>query len=183
MEGVFSKFHFNARLSNECSCSYQARCFLRTLRPFQKRKNVNCHRFPKFQAKQHSRVRIFTVCNNLKDDMAAGIRKGLCSIAAAAILCGPPASAAASDTDLTVAFPSSRDKEVNMVQRTLVEAWGIVRETFVDPTFNHQDWDMKLQQTMIEMLPLKTADAAYDKISNMLASLGDPFTRLISPKV
>jgi hypothetical protein len=24
------------------------------------------------------------------------------------------------------------------VQRTLVEAWGLIRETFVDPTFNHQ---------------------------------------------
>jgi hypothetical protein len=27
---------------------------------------------------------------------------------------------------------------VNRVQRTLVEAWGLIRETFVDPTFNHQ---------------------------------------------
>ncbi|KAH9301735.1 hypothetical protein KI387_013318, partial [Taxus chinensis] len=72
---------------------------------------------------------------------------------------------------------------VNTVQRTLVESWGVVRETFVDPTFNHQDWDLKLQQTMVEMFPLKSADAAYSKISNMLATLGDPFTRLISPKI
>jgi hypothetical protein len=28
--------------------------------------------------------------------------------------------------------------QVNRVQRTLVEAWGLIRETFVDPTFNHQ---------------------------------------------
>jgi hypothetical protein len=28
--------------------------------------------------------------------------------------------------------------QVNNVQRTLVEAWGIVRETYVDPTFNNQ---------------------------------------------
>ena len=45
------------------------------------------------------------------------------------------------------------------------------------------DWDLKLQQTMVEMFPLKSADAAYSKISGMLASLGDPFTRIISPKV
>lgn len=50
---------------------------------------------------------------------------------------------------LTVAFPVSRAPEVNTVQRTLVEAWGLIRETFVDPTFNHQDWDLKLQQTMV----------------------------------
>jgi hypothetical protein len=31
-----------------------------------------------------------------------------------------------------------RMSQVNAVQRTLVEAWGIVRETYVDPTFNNQ---------------------------------------------
>ncbi|CAK8571019.1 unnamed protein product [Lathyrus sativus] len=83
---------------------------------------------------------------------------------------------------LTVAFPVSRAPEVNEVQRTLVEAWSLIRETFVDPTFNHQDWDMKLQQTMVEMFSLNSADAAYTKISGMLSTLGDPFTRIITPK-
>lgn len=92
--------------------------------------------------------------------------------------CDPPALA----ESLTVAFPVSRSIEVNRVQRTLIEAWGLIRETFIDPTFNHQDWDLKLQQTMVEMFPLKSADAAYNKISGMVASLGDPFTRIISPK-
>lgn len=45
------------------------------------------------------------------------------------------------------------------------------------------DWDMKLQQTMVEMFPLNSADAAYTKISGMLSTLGDPFTRIITPKV
>ncbi|KAK2454404.1 Peptidase S41 family protein [Trifolium repens] len=95
------------------------------------------------------------------------------------IFCHAPTALAQS---LTVAFPVSRAPEVNAVQRTLVEAWGLIRETFVDPTFNHQDWDMKLQQTMVEMFPLNSADAAYTKISGMLSTLGDPFTRIISPK-
>ncbi|XBI09069.1 hypothetical protein VPH35_136702 [Triticum aestivum] len=90
----------------------------------------------------------------------------------------PPARA----ESLTVAFPVSKAREVNRVQRTLVEAWGLIRETFVDPTFNHQDWDQKLQQTMVEMFPLKSADAAYGKISGMVSTLGDPFTRIITPK-
>ncbi|PWZ07150.1 Carboxyl-terminal-processing peptidase 3, chloroplastic [Zea mays] len=90
----------------------------------------------------------------------------------------PPARA----ESLTVAFPVSKAREVNRVQRTLVETWGLIRETFVDPTFNHQDWDQKLQQTMVEIFPLKSADAAYSKISGMLSTLGDPFTRIISPK-
>jgi hypothetical protein len=45
------------------------------------------------------------------------------------------------------------------------------------------DWDQKLQQTMVEMFPLKSADAAYGKISGMVSTLGDPFTKIISPKV
>ncbi|CAI9280740.1 unnamed protein product [Lactuca saligna] len=71
---------------------------------------------------------------------------------------------------------------VNAVQRTLVETWGLIRETFVDPTFNHQDWDSKFQQTMVEMHPLRTVDAAYSKIKGMLFTLEDRFTRIISPK-
>ncbi|XP_078443730.1 peptidase S41 family protein [Wolffia australiana] len=104
----------------------------------------------------------------------------LVAAAGAAILlsCSPPAVA----ESLTVAFPVSKVREVNIVQRTLVEAWGLIRESFVDPTFNHQDWEMKLQQTMGEVFPLKSADAAYSKVSAMLATLGDPFTRIITPK-
>ncbi|KAH9678825.1 Carboxyl-terminal-processing peptidase 3 [Citrus sinensis] len=37
-------------------------------------------------------------------------------------------------------------------------------------------------ETMVEIFPLKSADAAYGKISGMLSTLGDPFTRIISPK-
>ncbi|XP_015866140.2 carboxyl-terminal-processing peptidase 3, chloroplastic [Ziziphus jujuba] len=113
----------------------------------------------------------------------ASIGKGFLGVAAAAaallsVWCDSPALA----ESLTVAFPVSRASEVNTVQRTLVEAWGLIRETFIDPTFNHQDWDLKLQQTMVEMFPLNSADAAYTKISGMLSTLGDPFTRIISPK-
>uniref|UniRef100_A0A1D1Z0V3 C-terminal processing peptidase n=1 Tax=Anthurium amnicola TaxID=1678845 RepID=A0A1D1Z0V3_9ARAE len=105
---------------------------------------------------------------------------GLAAATAAAVslCCSSPAAA----ESLTVAFPVSRVREVNTVQRTLVEAWGLIRETFIDPTFNHQDWDLKLQQTMVEIFSLKSSDAAYNKIIRMLATLGDPFTRIISPK-
>ncbi|KAF3442585.1 hypothetical protein FNV43_RR16501 [Rhamnella rubrinervis] len=119
-----------------------------------------------------------------QDECARSIGKAFLGVAATAaalfsICCDSPPSLAES---LTVAFPVSRAREVNTVQRTLVEAWGLIRETFVDPTFNHQDWDQKLQQTMVEMFPLNSADAAYMKISGMLSTLGDPFTRIISPK-
>ncbi|KAH6818801.1 Peptidase S41 family protein [Perilla frutescens var. frutescens] len=113
------------------------------------------------------------------EDLVKRVGRGVLGLAAAVSLCCDSPALAES---LTVAFPISHTREVNTVQRTLVEAWGLIRETFIDPTFNHQDWDMKLQQTMVEMFPLSSEDAAYNKIKGMLSTLGDPFTRIISPK-
>ncbi|CAG7865855.1 carboxyl-terminal-processing peptidase 3, chloroplastic [Brassica rapa] len=107
-----------------------------------------------------------------------GLAAAVSVAVSSSICCDSPALA----ESITIAFPVSRAREVTEVQRTLVEAWGLIRETFVDPTFNHQDWDSKLQQTMVEMFPLRSADAAYGKIKAMLSTLGDPFTRIISPK-
>ncbi|KAF0904615.1 hypothetical protein E2562_035869 [Oryza meyeriana var. granulata] len=120
-------------------------------------------------------------------DGGRALGKAAAGLAAAAVVsltgfAAEPLSPPARAESLTIAFPVSKAREVNRVQRTLVETWGLIRETFVDPTFNHQDWDMRLQQTMVEMFPLKSADAAYGKISGMLSTLGDPFTKLISPK-
>lgn len=36
---------------------------------------------------------------------------------------------------------------------------------------------------MVEMFPLRSEDAAYSKVRGMLSTLGDPYTRIISPKV
>ncbi|CAL9246007.1 unnamed protein product [Arabidopsis halleri] len=118
------------------------------------------------------------VDNNPVGRSLLGLAAAVAVAVSSSIFCDSPALA----ESLRIAFPVSRAREVTTVQRTLVEAWGLIRETFVDPTFNHQDWDFKLQQTMLEMFPLRSADAAYGKLKAMLSTLGDPFTRLISPK-
>ncbi|XP_073045849.1 carboxyl-terminal-processing peptidase 3, chloroplastic isoform X1 [Primulina eburnea] len=116
----------------------------------------------------------------LNEDLVRRVGRGVLGFAAALSLCCDSPSFAES---LTVAFPVSHTLEqVNTVQRTLVEAWGLIRETFIDPTFNHQDWDLQLQQTMVEMYPLRSEEAAYGKVKGMLSTLGDPFTRIVSPK-
>ncbi|EYU23648.1 hypothetical protein MIMGU_mgv1a021092mg, partial [Erythranthe guttata] len=128
-------------------------------------------------------------------DLIKRVGRGLLGFAAAvSLFCDSPAFA----ESLTVTFPVSHNREVNTVQRTLVEAWGLIRETFVDPTFNHQVanirmrasclsfigfiLDLKLQQTMVEMFPLTSEDAAYNKIKGMLSTVTDPFTHIISRK-
>jgi hypothetical protein len=40
-----------------------------------------------------------------------------------------------------------------------------------------------LEEVLGETLSLKTSDAAYAKIRSMLATLGDPFTRIVNPQV
>jgi carboxyl-terminal processing protease len=39
-----------------------------------------------------------------------------------------------------------------------------------------------LEEVLGETLSLKTSDAAFAKIHSMLATLGDPFTRIVSPQ-
>nr|KAJ0216786.1 hypothetical protein LSAT_V11C300133820 [Lactuca sativa] len=102
---------------------------------------------------------------------------------------------------LTIAFPASRTHE-----RTLIETWGLIKEIFVDPTFNHQgtihffcSMSFSVNKFNISLcvfcrlgldIPannggnasLRIVDAAYSKIKGMISTLGDPFTRIISPK-
>ncbi|KAL0652860.1 hypothetical protein Bca4012_095551 [Brassica carinata] len=96
---------------------------------------------------------------------------GLAAAAAIAVSSSICCDSTALAESITIAFPVSRAREVTAVQRTLVEAWGLIRETFVDPTFNHQ-----------EMFPLRSADAAYGKIKAMLSTLEPRTGHLVSDK-
>jgi len=64
-------------------------------------------------------------------------------------------------------------------QRIINEAWRIVNQAFVDDTFHNQNWhDVRLQ---VLKKPLNDRESTYAAIQEMLASLGDPFTRLLKP--
>jgi len=65
-------------------------------------------------------------------------------------------------------------------QKVVVEAWRIVNRTYLDDTFNHQNWSLIRQQTLQQTL--KDQEAAYKAIQQMLAGLDDPFTRLLRPE-
>lgn len=65
-------------------------------------------------------------------------------------------------------------------QRLLSEVWQIVNRSYVDSTFNHQNWwDLRLKALKE---PLNSRDATYEAIEKMLANLDDPFTRLLKPE-
>ncbi|NEN93053.1 MAG: PDZ domain-containing protein [Okeania sp. SIO3H1] len=65
-------------------------------------------------------------------------------------------------------------------QSLLGEAWRIVNLAYVDDSFNHQNWWF-VRQKLIKK-PLKNRDDTYNAIQEMLASLDDPFTRLLKPE-
>ena len=65
-------------------------------------------------------------------------------------------------------------------QKLVSEAWRIVNRTYLDDTFNHQNWASVRQKALKQQL--KDQEAAYETIQQMIASLDDPFTRLLKPE-
>ncbi len=64
-------------------------------------------------------------------------------------------------------------------QKLVAEAWRIVNRSYVDATFNHQNWWLVRQKVLEKNIPDR--EAAYTAIQQMVASLDDPFTRFLRP--
>ncbi len=65
-------------------------------------------------------------------------------------------------------------------QKLLLQSWRIVNQSYVDETFNHQNW-WKLREKFVKK-PLGDRNETYTAIEEMLAKLDDPFTRLLRPE-
>ena len=65
-------------------------------------------------------------------------------------------------------------------QKLLLQSWRIVNQSYVDETFNHQNWWL-MRQKFIKK-PLNSREETYTTIEEMLATLEDPFTRLLRPE-
>ncbi|MBC6432356.1 PDZ domain-containing protein [Nostoc sp. HG1] len=65
-------------------------------------------------------------------------------------------------------------------QKLVSEVWRIVNRTYLDETFNHQNW-AAVRQKVLEK-PLTDSNASYTAIGKMLKSLDDPFTRFLDPE-
>ncbi|MBE9230107.1 PDZ domain-containing protein [Phormidium sp. LEGE 05292] len=73
--------------------------------------------------------------------------------------------------------PSAKADTEN--QKLIAEVWRIVNQSYVDETFNHQNWWLVRQNAMKQRI--KSREEAYSVIVKMLASLDDPFTRHLQP--
>ena len=95
---------------------------------------------------------------------------------AAALLLGCPAEAD------TLTLPVSERPELFAVQKTMVEAWSILSQAYVDPTFNNTDWMRELEEGLDGVAHAASAQDATKGVAQMVAKLGDPFTRWVPPE-
>lgn len=76
-------------------------------------------------------------------------------------------------------FPASPDPKVFAAQQTLVEAWSIIEDAYVDAQFGGHQWEDELSNALVATYAAEDGDGAYKQIGNMLSKLGDPFTRIV----
>ena len=65
-------------------------------------------------------------------------------------------------------------------QKLALQSWRIINQSYLDDTFNDQNWWFMRQRLLKKKL--QSRDDSYDAIDEMLASLDEPFTRLLRPK-
>jgi carboxyl-terminal processing protease len=65
-------------------------------------------------------------------------------------------------------------------QKIVLESWRIVNQAYLDESFNHQNWWSMREKYLKRQLGDR--EKAYQAIEEMLASLDDPFTRLLRPQ-
>lgn len=64
-------------------------------------------------------------------------------------------------------------------QKAVAEAWRLIDNSYLDRTFNGQDW-FKVRQDMVKK-KYKSMDEARSEISKMVGNLGDKYTRYLPP--
>ncbi|MCY7334745.1 MAG: PDZ domain-containing protein [Chamaesiphon sp.] len=65
-------------------------------------------------------------------------------------------------------------------QQLVLQAWRTINQAYYDDSFNHQNWWLTRDRTLKQQIP--TEEAAYQAIIKMIASLDEPFTRLLRPE-
>lgn len=65
-------------------------------------------------------------------------------------------------------------------KKLLLQSWRLVNQSYLDETFNHQNW-WQLREKYVKR-PLHNREETYTAIEEMLATLDEPFTRLLRPE-
>jgi carboxyl-terminal processing protease len=101
----------------------------------------------------------------------AGSLLGICIPVIASI---PQRQSAQAKTNITSSSSASR------LQQLVDQAWQIVEENYVDPTFNGLDWQHIREE--VQSSHYTSSEEAYAAIRAMLSQLHSPATRLLTPQ-
>merc|ERR1712176_875551 len=85
----------------------------------------------------------------------------------------------------TLRFEGSPNPEIFEAQKTLVQSWAIVRDSFVGSSSKdfYNTWETELRSALDRTVSDgDDVEAAYHEIDGMLGTLGDPYTRFVSPR-
>jgi carboxyl-terminal processing protease len=104
-------------------------------------------------------------------------KRGLLLGAGAAVLVGTVAVAV---TGAGVHLSQGQSFVQNSSKELIDEVWQIIAHQYVDPTFNHQDWQKVRQEYLSRSY--KTQEEGYKATREMLKKLEDPYTRFMDPK-
>jgi carboxyl-terminal processing protease len=81
-----------------------------------------------------------------------------------------------------VQAPLATTPELVETQRTMIQAWDIIRGNYVDPTFNHLDWERDLKEHLSKVASLSSAEEGEQELKELVGDLGDAYTRWIPKK-
>ena len=65
-------------------------------------------------------------------------------------------------------------------QQLVLQAWRTINQAYYDNSFNHQNWWLTRDRTLKHQIP--DEESAYQAITTMIATLDEPFTRLLRPE-
>ncbi|KAG7347780.1 carboxyl-terminal protease [Nitzschia inconspicua] len=82
---------------------------------------------------------------------------------------------------ILVADAASQSQLAQQEETVVEEVWNLINKYYIDPTFNHQDWEQVKQKAMAEAQKSSDpSDSNYMKIvTSMVQSLGDKYTRIL----
>jgi len=100
---------------------------------------------------------------------------------AAAAPPGAPARQAAAALALALVLASPAPaRAISDSQLLFLEAWRAVDRAYVDKSFNGQSW-FRVREEAVKRTSMETRSEAYAAVRAALASLGDPYTRFLTP--
>ena len=76
-----------------------------------------------------------------------------------------------------VRAPLATTPELQGAQRVMIEAWNLIRSTYVDPSFNHVDWEKDLIVHLEHVASSSTLEEGERELKDLVSDLGDVYTR------